>query len=361
MRNLGLAFKRNLSRGAAWFLILLCPLMCFLASRLPEAERSPLAGMYLSGDGECVRRIEDYLSSQNFVKYDDTELMREHVRSGELDCAVIFPEDVEERIQKGELRESVIFIESPTSFMPGLFRNHAAAALFREYAPYIGASAFESTQLSREDMLREYEKLFAEGYSFSFELSSVDGNIQQTQLKKSAMVKGAVSVLMCVLVFCLCADNYEKSFRPMAARLGAKRSFTAVLVPGSVSCAALAWISGAAAVCLAGMPELLPAVLIYGAVLTVLGTILAMLLPKSRHLYIILPLLVAFSAALCPIYIDLSLFVPAVAAVRNILPSYWLWLISEKPLPWLALCIAFSALVPALLWLRGRLSVKMRV
>ena len=347
MRNFFLAFRRSLSRGAVWLLILLCPVVCFMASRLLETEKTPTAGFYMNAEGKSAENIEAYLLKQNFVKYDEIDVLRELVREGELDCAVIFPEDLEVRLEKGDMEGCAVFIESPESFSPELFRSHAAAALFREYAPYISAKAFEGTELSREDVLAEYEKLFSEGYSFSFEVSSMEGQPPRLELRRSAIVKAASSLLICVLALCLCSDNYENSYKSMAMRLGRKKSLSAVLLPGALSCLLLAWVSGALSVLLAGMPELVLPVLIYSLLITALGLGLAGIMKKARYMYVLLALLVALTAALCPVYVDLSLFVPAIGTVRKILPCYWLWLAADSPLRWSAISIGAAIIVLA--------------
>lgn len=333
--------KRTLRRWPVFLLLLLAPVF---AVQLSGAQETPPAGLYMPENDPVSARVAEHLLDNGFVLCDDPETMGERVRIGELDCGAVFPEGFADRVADGELEGCIRFYVSPTSYTPELYKSHVTAAVYREYAPYISAEAFSGTEVSEADVVAEYEAMFAGGHAFSFDVIVGDGMADPENIKARSLAMGAAAILMCTVVFAFCAEILEKSFRPMLGRLGLGRCVYSVLLPETLLNALWAALFGGAGLYLAGFPELVLPVFIYAALLTGVGTLFASLFKSAKLVYILLPIIVICSAALCPVYTDLALLVPAVENVRSLLPAYWLWLIPEDAWLWVLIAAAAFAL-----------------
>lgn len=327
--------KRILLRPTFLILLVVCAAAIALSATKTAVGSVPPAGVVDLADSVQSRRMVAYLEEQGFICGTDAEAMREQVRQGELDCAVILPADFSQRLEQGKLEECIRFISAPASYSPDLYKNHVAAAVFREYAPYLTAQMFEGTPVTQEEVLAQYEGMFADGYAFSFEMLTADGGAVPEDTRARSLTMGAAALLLFALILTAGADLMSASFRDALGRLGWSKTLAAVVLPGVLLRALCALLAGAVGLLLAGMPELLPALIGYTLLLTAVSLLLAAVLPDVKYLYILLPLLLIFSLALCPVFTDVTLVVPALARVRLCLPPYWLWLAAECPLPWL--------------------------
>lgn len=340
MKTVWVILRRSLRRWLVFLLLLAAPIG---AVQLSKTETSPPAGLYMPENDPVSQRIAAHLTANGFIRYEKPDALAELVRTGELDCAAVFPKGLAQRITHGELKRCVIFYQAPASYTPELYQSHVAAALFREYVPYISSEAFADTPVPQEDVVAAYEAMFREGYAFSLEVQLAEEGRIPADWKARSLAMGAAAILQCVVLLALCGGTMEKAFRPLAGRLGLGRCVTAVVLPEVLVNALWAAAFTGLGLCLAGFPELLLPAVIHSVALSGIGLLLATALSGSKGLLLLLPILVVASAALCPVYTDLALLLPAVEPVRYLLPAYWLWLIPEKPVLWAVIALAAMA------------------
>lgn len=332
--------KRAVRRLALFVLLLIVPMV---AAGVSAVESPPAAGFYMNGQDPASVRVSEYLLDNGFVAVEDQAAIAELVRLGELDCGAVFPEDFGNRLAEGDLEESIVFYTAPSSFSPELYRNHVAAAVFRERASYISAALFEGTEVPRDAVMAEYETMFADGYAFSFEVETVSGTAMPEDGKTRALVMGVSAILLFTVLFVLCAENVESSFKQILPRIGLRSSVKAVLIPETLLNVVFAAAACGIGVAAAGFPKLILPIVLHSLLLCGTGLILVSVLQSAKRVYALLPVLVVGSVALCPIYTDLALVIPAAAVIRKILPAYWLWLIAEAPGLWIPLSVAVLA------------------
>lgn len=362
MRPLTFAFRRTLRSVSFLLLLLLCGAGIFLSSLAPAAGTPPPAGVCDLCGSEETDRILSFLTENGFRVFSDPEEMEELVRQGELDCALTLPADLDIRIRENRPEGALRFVSTPSSYTPELSRNLAAAALFRELAPYITAGQLTGTDLTAEEMAEAYSAMFGEGFAFSFELLEADGSPIPHDIRSRNLVMGAAAILLTVLLPASLSELTGAEFLAMAGRLGLPRAMKTVLLPAAAVRALLALAVTVLAL-LAGhwagsgcCLSLIPAAVIFILLLPSVGLLLSALLPGPRQMHVLLPLLTAAALALCPIFTDPALLFPAAGAVRVILPAQWLWFIREAPLPWLIAAIAAAPLSAGAWYLRCRLT-----
>ncbi len=329
--------KRAIRRLWISLFLLVAPM---LAARVSTAEAPPPAGFYLAEETASADRIRAHLLQNGFVALDDPETLLEQVRLGELDCGVVFPEDLSDRIAQGQIKESVEFYRSPTSFSPDLYRNHIAAILFREYVPYICASAFQETPVTQEEVLAEYETMFARGYAFSFDVVT-PGEVQGEQAgKNKGMAMGAAAILLMAALMALAGETADRAVTQLLPRLGLQKTVTRILLPETAGDLLLAAVFTGGGLALAGLPELWLPTAVYCVAVWGCGLVLYGVLWSAKKIYVLLPVLVIAGAALCPIYTDPSIVLPWLDRVRMLLPAYWLWCIPDTLGLWTAISLA---------------------
>ena len=341
MNALLFAFRRTLRARGFLMLLILCAAAVFLSSLQGSAGQTPPAGVCDLSGSELSRRVTDWLTDNGFVLCSSPEEAEALVSRGELNCALILPTDLETLVRECRLEGQIPFLTSPTSYAPELYRNAAAAALFRERAPYLTAEALSHTEISGADALARYWEMFQQGAPFSFQIATAEGAPLPLNGSERALTMGGLAILLMAALLTGFADLTEGSFPEMAARLGSGTAIRSVLLPQLAArafLAAAAGVIGLAAGSLAGSAHcsaLIVPTLIYVLVLTDAALLLAALLPRRHHSFVLLSLLLPAALALCPIFWDLSLFSPLSGALRAVVPACWLWSVADHPLPWL--------------------------
>ena len=358
MTFLSFALRRTLRARSFLLLLLMCMVGVFFSALDGAGGSTPPGGICSLSGGECAARITDTLVEQGFRLCSGPEQMEELVRSGELNCGVILPADLDALIQKGLPDGAVRFLTAPTSYAPQQQRNLAAAALFRECAPYLTAEALAHTDVSREQVLERYWAMFEQGALFTFDLLEADGAPLPSHRQDEALTMGALSVLLMIAMLTGITGAARGDFGALCRRIGSGRAMKTVFLPGAAVRILLAALATALSLLLAsgaGREDcltLLPAALIHILLLSSAGMLLGAALPQQSHRVIILSLLLIAAVALCPIFTDLTLFSPLLAVLRWLIPAYWLWPIREQPLLWLAAALAALPLSAGLLLLR---------
>ena len=357
MKYILFAFKRMFTSVSFVVLLVLCTAVIYLASLDGTAGTYPTAGVCGGGEGDNVQRIISHLTENGFVWFDDEAQMLRQIESGALDCGVVLPDDLAERLEHGAVDECVRFVTSPLSIIPELYRSHASAAIFREYAPYVAADALADSGIPREELLAEYELMFAQGFAFSFEILSADGEWHE-QTDTNGLVSGAAALVIFALILGMGTDDVRGN---LVRRIGARKMLLTVVLPGTVVCVAAVAAAGGVGIWLAGAAQLIVPLGVYALLLGAVRIFLMAALKEARERYVLLAIVLILSLALCPIFVDLSLFSPALRVLRCVLPPYWFFLAAEKPLLWLAvgcgaMIVACGALCARWRW-RERLIV----
>ncbi|MEA4964259.1 MAG: hypothetical protein VB055_00345 [Oscillospiraceae bacterium] len=347
---LTLAWKRVASSVSFLFLLVLCTVAVFFAPAVGTAAVQPHAGVCDLDGSSASSRVVSYLLENGFLSCADADTLRGQVASGVLDCGVVIARGFAEKLPSGELEGALLLIQSPSSFAPALYRNHAAAAVYREYAPYIAVDALAGTGIGEDEILAAYETMQANGPAFSLEVVTADGAAVPVNVRARALTCGAVSLfLFSLLVYGSC-DTLTEEFGWVAARIGLRRAMRRVVLPSLAArtLSAAAAVTAALLLSRAILPaaafagSLLLPTLIFSLLMPSTALLLAALLPNPSQIRLLMPFVLIASAALCPIYTDLALVFPALGVIRLALPPYWLWQITEHPIPWL--CASLAAL-----------------
>ncbi len=330
MKILLFAGKRVLGSRAFVIMLAVYAAAIFAASLPGAAGSAPPAGVYCADDSAAAGRIVSYLTENGFILCDNEDSLRTQVEQGELDCGIILPDGLFRMIEAGDTGGCVTVVAGPLSLVPQLYQSHAAAALYKECAPYIAARQLE--ELPGEELLEEYERRFESGYVFSFELLTVDGAALR-EINEPTLMMAAAALLLFALLIGTGADTVG---RDLLLRIGVSRALWTVLLPGVLARGFLAAAAGSIGLLLAGEPELIAPLAAYTTVLCALVILLAAVMPEQHDRHILLAVLLIASLALCPVFGDITVFSPLLQKVRWLLPPWWFYSAAEHWSAWAA-------------------------
>jgi len=332
MSFLSLSVKRAFRSGFGLMLLFLVILIT-AAPGLGRNETLPPAGVCISDKGVISERISKHLSELGFELCQSEEIMRKRISSGEYDCGAVIPEGFGEKLASGMLDEAVLFITSPTSFAPDVYQNQLSAAIFAEYAPYITAEALSGMEITAEEALEAYRQRLDGGQVFSFDIvySGTEEESAEPQ-RASAYTLAAASLMIFAVMSHSCCGIVRADSRLLSKRIGGGRMFVCSVLPDLgvrvigviLACGVAVGLSGV----LGGgiPPRLLLAIALYTLAVTVFTYGAAVILRTPARLQFLSFFVILASLVLCPIYLDVSLFLPWIGYLRAALPTYWLWL-----------------------------------
>ena len=327
MKHLLFAVKRLFVSFRFPLFLLLLLILPLLAQRAAGEVAVPAPVYAIEGQADAdAARMAACLEEAGFAQADSAGEARDAVARGRADAAVIIPGNISSNLANKDFKAALIFVKSPNSLQADLWQEHAAAALFTVYAPYIMADALDGSGLSEEEIFAAYYDRIESGALFRFELESAKGYLTPLSERQDRFFLGAMSLLLFAACLYGAAEPLADETKTLSARIGKRRALLSFFLPGAVIRYGLFYLAAACASLLCGRAAMLLPLLFYVLLLAIYGSLLK-LIPGKNWQGIFCLFLLLLSLALCPIYTDLSLVVPAVAIARCFLPPWWLWIL----------------------------------
>ena len=340
-----LSCKRAVKKPFILLFLLLLPLGTGAFRQAEQADDGKIAVALFTGGSEFNDAAADVLMggeyALDFYRAESPESLRADVAAGRAECGYIFPDDLRERLENGDYKRCIRLVVSPATVTAGISSEAVFAGLFRLYGrelleKYVRSGAAFGTlrNVSGADQLWQelepvYERYLSDGSTFSFEYETVNGGI----LKENAVMAvfpargmGAVLIFVMGLAAAVMAGEDEK--RGLFAAVGDRRrrllqlaEIAAFVFLGSVSAGIALMLSGS---CRGAAAEL--AILaVYGCMTVVFSFLLLTAVRNPLAVAGTIPFFILGSLAVCPVFADLSIFVPALKIVRYFfLPWYYL-------------------------------------
>lgn len=342
-----LSCKRALKKPFFLLLILLLPLGA-AGFRQAEEEDSGKIAVALFADGdEWNRKVAENLMDEgetfDFYLCDTREKLQKDVVSGKAECGFSFPAGFRELLEEEDYRRSIRVTVAPSTVTAELASETVFAGIFRVYGrelleQYVkegeafsaarGEGGAETARLVWREVELRYDVYLTNGSTFAFEYETLDGGIiEKDGIKAMFPIRGigAVFILVMGLAAAVMAAEDEKRGFYAAVTAGCRRWYQAVSIGAmtGLSC-------GAVLACLLvsgtfrGMAAEMPALLLYGALTVLFSAVLLFLLRNPLALSGMIPFFILGSFITCPVFVDLSVFVPVLAVLRWLfLPWYY--------------------------------------
>ncbi|MBD5117596.1 MAG: ABC transporter permease [Clostridiales bacterium] len=362
------ALRAQAGSWRTWLLLLLLPALTFgarLALPAEEAATPVQVGVVLPARGgeELWNRLDERGGLVVTFCRSDGDQAERQVAAGRWDCALVLPEDFEERLARRDTDELFTLLVGPGSTVYPMVRETVTACVAELTAPGVAEDYLvDSGILDREGAAQarpRLEETLLEQERVLVSMETVDGRpldpITLADSGVDGLLAGLIAIVLSVWALFAAMDLGRWLDSPFARRLRPLRGTTALLLPRMAGALLPALCSGALALLALERPWacLLPLtayLMFWGA--------LALLLARCGAVWSALPAAVPFvpvlALLLSPVLIDLSLLFPALApAVRWSPVSLFLRSCGGSWGDGLLLA-AVGAVIPAALWTAER-------
>ncbi len=327
----------------------------YFAPAIGEEEGLPPAGLCCFDGSEISVRITEYLCENGYEMCENEEILREKVSSGEYSCGAVIPDGLGELVAKGRPDGAVKFIVTPISYAPELYKNHIAAAVYRECAPYITAEALADTVITFEDVYEEYSEMTEAGAYFTFNEQLSDADVSYEKEREKTYTLAAISLLVFALMMYSASDTLRGDIMPLSHRIGSGKAVLFSVLPdisvriaGIVSAYAIAAFMRGKIAEDDVLTELFSAVALYTVLVSAFAVFAVTLFAGVTRTSAFTFYMLVISLLLCPIYLDVALVLPVISPLRVLVPPYWLWMLDGAESHALCAVIATAAFALAL-------------
>lgn len=312
------------SVGTMIFLVLL-----ILGIRIPTQNNTKV-GM-VPGKSENAGQIYELLRDESGVfdvqTYENEENMKADIASGKLVCGFCVAEDLDRRMEKGKVKDSVKYITGPMEVKGEVAKETFYSAFLVAYSDELirqketeiyGTKDPERLARIQEEM----DRLLTEEEVFQIKQEYVQ--TAQTPMIPNAAetypVQGTVGILILIFMF-------------VSAEKGRWSVFNKVLYPGEKLVFDYIWqltsavpvaVTGLFCILFSGQSRGVSAEVFWLLVLIVYGgmwnMILAGMIKNETGFVSAILVRVILMVLICPVFVDFSQFVPALQYIRSIFP-----------------------------------------
>lgn len=328
-----LLLKAQLKKSITWIQIIMMIVLLLFVQSIKVPERSNINvgvcyghSSYASCIGACLQEQDSIFC---FLEYDSMETLKKDVVAGTVECGFCFADDFDERMMNGNLNKSVLYFATPMSAKGEVIQESFYTAFLQIYSEKIieqcEMEIYGATDSERIAAILEQNQSYLDGNElFSIEIKTLQTDVDEKELTSNTYPLQGTLGLYLFLIFLLA---YGRKFET------GRGAFRTAL------CKRERWLYEFLDLMAAGT---LPAAV---------GTIMVLLLPQSRGLgceLVGMLLFLLFSAVwimivgvvlkrelnlisgtvmitlvelmICPIFWDISLYVPAIKYLRLCIP-----------------------------------------
>lgn len=336
-----LSLKRQTKRLVFLLLLIALPSGLWFFRKAEKTETDSIAIALYAGESEWNHQVADELLSgehsfEFYMSHSEEEL-REDVAARRAECGYIFSEDLLEKMETGRYRRSITVVTAPSTAVDKLSSEVVFSGLFSVW----GRSLLETYSREGEPFQGEkevwkrleplYDTYLENGSTFSFQYETEGGtDLGKPSMKQTFPARGMTAVFIFVIGLTAAVTACEDEKRGLFSSLSGIRREAVVL-----ACLAapvfLACVSGLAGLILSGEADKSSWILewgrllLYGGMCTVFSWGVCRIVKNPLTIACLIPFFAVGSLVFCPVFIDLSLFLPGASfAAKFFLPWYYL-------------------------------------
>lgn len=288
------------------------------------------AGIYL-GNTEYGRAIADDIMSMdsvfNFSIYDDNQSMVEDVGQGKLECGFVFGDDFDKKFENGNAKELIGYICSTDTTKGAVIKENVYSTFLKSYSRILlkesNEKIFDSADEKRlREMLRKNDEFLDSSLLFSTDMIELESRQETETVSKANPIRGIIIFFVFLIMYLYAGNSWSDNGRVKAALSRGNQfwfDFMGELAAGTIPLCAMfllfTWTGS-----WYGKTDILKIFIfiIYSAVwITILMHFI-----KSRISYYssIVVMMICF-LFLCPVFVDLEQYVPAIRYIRILIPT----------------------------------------
>lgn len=294
---------------------------------------------------ELQKRLEAKEDAVRFYIYDSEEAVKEEVASARAECGYCIPADLQQKLEKGKYTKIIKSYESPQSSLQTVCEEALFAEIFSLYEETtFGEQAAglicEELEENQKQTIKEEERLEIanraeellekyryNGSTFQFAYETYAENAEQKIEEKSFIsVKGILALAIYICGLCGTLDTLEDEKKGIIVRLKSRKTFQVLTIYMPIF-----MMSFVTVICLVITGQMqdvakeLLGMIIYQIIMIIYCLLLKKLCRKEESLVAAMPVLILASVIVCPVFIDLSQFIPVFRVLEKVFPmSYYL-------------------------------------
>lgn len=305
----------------------------------PDLRYAPLPeelpdDMAISADAASfltlAKRLCQYEGLYTFYLCSSEQEVYDAVAANQAECGYIFPDDLYEELLDNNIEELVTTVASPSTTMLPVINETVYSMIFEELAldalkQYLTEDSAVSEGygilFDNKDIEEAYNRYLLGDSVFHFEYN---GRPEDYHLMVSSAllspIRGLLSILMLLSAFSGAVSYYKLSENPVFHRMKVRIISIIVPVLYTLPVMLLCILFGHLST---GLFKELLMLILYGTA-CILGTLLLTLCIKKRVIFIsILPILTLACLIFTPVFIDISVLVPALKPLSYVLLPYY--------------------------------------
>lgn len=341
-----LSCKRQLKRPFFLILLLAIPagLWLFHQEETKSQDKISIA-LYTEGDEwnhQVVKELVKTPHSFEFYLTDSKEELIGDVTAKKAECGYIFPKGLKKKLDSGQYRRAILMVVSPSTVTAKLASETIFAGLFRVYGRDLlkhysktGKTFSETSRTMQrgasawEELEPLFDKYLENGSTFAFEYKTVSGGtLEQESVKVVFPVRGIVAVFIFVMGLAAAVTSCEDQKRGLFMTVSNAKKAACMIAQLA---APVVFTCGCALLCLlvTGNVEQigkeLSTLFLYGLAVVLFSYLMIRILGNSLVIAGLIPFFIIGSLTACPVFMDLSVFLPVLKLVRYFfLPYYYL-------------------------------------
>ena len=336
--------KRLLLKPLYFFILLLIPILAFTVKHFATTEETSLnIAIFNEGTDELTTSMADYLLSLDgtvrFYECSDKDEVFERVKHRKSDSGFIIPSDLSERMKKDVTLGVITCIVSPGSSLPSVAKEFVVTAFIETYAfdilNHYTINSNHFPDMSDEEIEKELYKYYNQHLlseeTFYFNYENDYQEAKSISLVPDFLINSAAGIFaLFIFITALagtitlykdCSDGVFVLYKPFQK---AVLSFIDIGIPTFVC-----YLVVITASIIGAFSENILVDIIRGMGFVLLCSGICLILKsfiKSSTLFgASLPVLLIGSMLFCPVFVDISAFIPKLTSLKYLFPvTYYL-------------------------------------
>lgn len=338
---LRLMIKRFLIRPSFLGILLLIPILACIAGRVQNNGIKDVQAAVCVQKGAVDENLEvlyEKLSSLGYPIWEDETLLKKEVMNGHLECGVVIPADIYERLMSNDWHGAIDVYQNNGSVQTQIVKEHVAGILFEIYSEdtYMKTMSVWSADMSKEQeqayqnfILEAYRTRRSDGSTFQFTYhmdNDVEQNSQWVDVPEQEdtgsvfPVKGILSVLLFISALGGLMEYLRNEAGKVFARIIPKwmTMIVNIWIPlFFTSLVSLPWLVDSQKGIVTGVLNLF----LYHILLIVYCGMLSFILRTKEAVYAAVPILTFGSLIGSPVFIRLATYIPIFEIVEKFFPT----------------------------------------
>lgn len=316
-----------------WFQLLVLSALLLVIMSISFPDKNNMKAGIFCENAEFLQLVEKRLTEKksafSFIEYPDEKKMKEDVLSGKLECAFSINKDIIQKLAEGETKQLIHYYCTPLTTKGKVMQESIYAVVYEDivkndllqrmkdfYSPY------EDLQAIEQELMEGYQRYLDEGNVYNMQVEYLEIKPKKQQESKTFLVHGIVGFILFMTMVMggmskntsgskkveLALDFYNRRFFEASYYLAIVTPLAILgMVFNLISKEAVWWMEIPAMLLLVGTGIFW--MMIYQKIIssetTMIGSVFV---------------LVAILFILCPVFLDISRYIPAVKYLRMLFP-----------------------------------------